>query len=198
MSNIDLDSAQSLADAATPGPWTATPPIKADDPFGNYWGVGTASDGMLERFTADVAPHLNAENDARFAARARELVPALIARVRELESAGPDPEKVEDQLLLESLTTTDGSIDVKIVTNGEDAERVMLAISDSMGEMLDTYEAANYVEFTVSKRGRPTFVTTIRRFGKPTPHELRQQAEAERDEWRARAEAAESELEGSP
>ncbi|MDV8022293.1 hypothetical protein [Rhodococcus sp. IEGM 1330] len=194
MSAIDLDAAQFLADAATPGPWTATPPIKADDPFGNYWGVGTAVDGMLERFTADVAPHLNAENDARFAARARELVPALIARVRELES-GLDPEKVEDQLVLESFEAKDGSIDVKIVTNGEDAERVMLAISDSMGEMLDTYEATNYVEFTVSKRGRPTFVTTIRRFGKPTPHELRQQAEAERDEWRARAEAAEAAME---
>ncbi|MDF3309775.1 hypothetical protein P3H15_32675 [Rhodococcus sp. T2V] len=80
---IDLDAAQALADAATPGPWVTTPPDMISSELFRYWSIGTEVDGLLERFTGDIGGNLtNTQADAEFIAQARTLVPALIAEVR--------------------------------------------------------------------------------------------------------------------
>lgn len=85
---INLDAAQALANAATPGPWSVEYEVNHWEDFGNtpgekfpyaiagpdVMGGGSAS-GISEISTADV----------EFIAQARTLVPALIARVRDLE-----------------------------------------------------------------------------------------------------------------
>lgn len=73
---IDLDAAQALADAATPGPWRA------------LWH----NDGDAELMTTIYGESRRAEaialtrTDARFIVQARDLVPTLIARVRDAEA----------------------------------------------------------------------------------------------------------------
>lgn len=62
--------------------------------------------------------------------------------------------------------------------DGESSEAVLLAISDAMGTMLDTRAAENYVEFTVHKQGKPSYTVCVRRYERPTPHDLRKKAEA--------------------
>ncbi|QRE81860.1 hypothetical protein F1734_17490 [Rhodococcus ruber] len=124
------------------------------------------------------------EDDAWEAARetigiANELVDTL---------ADADPSTVADGFGIKSLQVQDGAADLKFVANTEQAEHLMLAISDACGHMLDSNDATNYVEFQVSKRGRPTYVVHVRRYMRPTPHKLREQAEA-------RAERAEAALE---
>jgi hypothetical protein len=83
----DLDQAEKLAAAATPGPWTAKPPHDFDperwpDDFclydaSGYWIAshgGEHGDDGMDRTTAE------------FIAAARSLVPALIAEVRQLRA----------------------------------------------------------------------------------------------------------------
>lgn len=89
-----------------------------------------------------------------------------------------DPDAVANEIGLESLSTKNGAIDMKFVSNGDNSEHVMLAMSDAMGDMLDKHDATNYVEFTLQKRGKPTYDVCVRRHHRPTPHELRQEAEA--------------------
>ena len=83
---IDLDAAQALADAATPGPWESdgdydrAEVCQTAEPFATI--VGTETEGRAymsyERLVLSAA-------DSAFIAQARTLVPALIARVRDLE-----------------------------------------------------------------------------------------------------------------
>jgi hypothetical protein len=79
---IDLDAAQALADAATPGPWTwvhdegsswdcLTGPAEYENLV--LWANGVHTEGWIN---ADPA-------DAAFIAQARTLVPALIAELIE-------------------------------------------------------------------------------------------------------------------
>jgi len=84
MSEIDLEAIEARANAATPGPW-----IYASD---NGVGVvGTTDEQtiwfyslptLLRNCAAGVT-----EADASFIAHAREDIPALIARIRQLEAA---------------------------------------------------------------------------------------------------------------
>ncbi|MCZ4649505.1 hypothetical protein O4106_22030 [Rhodococcus pyridinivorans] len=86
---------------------------------------------------------------------------------------------------IKSITAEDGHIDMKMVANNEDAERIMLATSEAMGMMLETHDAPNYVEFDVAKRGRSKYTVTVRKSVKPTPHQLRQKAEERADKAEA-------------
>ena len=75
---LDLDELHRLADAATPGPWERQETVHTD----NYV---TAGGGVLTG-THVCGPTYERHN-ALFIAAAREAVPALITRVRELEAA---------------------------------------------------------------------------------------------------------------
>jgi hypothetical protein len=89
MSNpLDLDALQALADAATPGPWCTQawgdfPPDGMDRPDMLARSISTDDDESPEFVLVSGE---NAVNDAWFLAAAREAVPALIERVRELEA----------------------------------------------------------------------------------------------------------------
>lgn len=87
----------------------------------------------------------------------------------------------DDDLLLRSLSTNGGNLDIELEAGGPNSEQALLLISDACGQMLDDNAATNYVEFTVSKRERPTYIVLVRRYAKPTPHDLRRAAEDERD-----------------
>lgn len=74
MSNepIDLDAAQALTDAATPGPWTFNgSEFRAPSPYNGF---------MLVRAVCK-------DSDAEFIAQARTLVPALFAELLEARDA---------------------------------------------------------------------------------------------------------------
>lgn len=68
---VDLDAAEALADAATPGPWT----VSREEAYDHM-------NGSVEYFAVDMGGVEDEEADAEFIAQARTLVPALIAEVR--------------------------------------------------------------------------------------------------------------------
>lgn len=81
--SVDLERAEQLAAAATPGPWKWVDDIRGKGGVLKQsaarwpWPVIVAADNELLQ-----------QSDAEFIAAARELVPALVARVRELTNAG--------------------------------------------------------------------------------------------------------------
>jgi len=93
--------------------------------------------------------------------------------------------KERDLLSGFKVTTTpnEDGLDAFIEAESPAAEDILLIIAKSCGDLLDENEAINYVEFTVTAAtdGRPKYVVTVQRHDKPTPHELRRIAEAERD-----------------
>ncbi|NBW09321.1 MAG: hypothetical protein EBR82_14980 [Caulobacteraceae bacterium] len=76
MNDLDLDEIERRANAATPGPWTGkvNSCVEAADEAVFETGCGCCTDSTLS------------EENATFIAAARTDVPALIARVRELEA----------------------------------------------------------------------------------------------------------------
>lgn len=64
----------------TKGEWKVSPPLSKTFP-GNYWSIGTATDGLVERFTGECA---NSEGDAQFFVKSTVLVPELVAEVMQL------------------------------------------------------------------------------------------------------------------
>ena len=98
-----------------------------------------------------------------------------------------------------------GSIlDLKLDGNGLDmrlkpSERLMRAVVGSLKATLDEAEAENYVEMRASDpESGFEYVMTVVRPGKPTPHTMRQRAEAERDAAQAEAAALRVAVEGLP
>lgn len=80
---LDIDAIEARANAATPGPWVETPYSRS--------GAGTderytAITGGREVVTTDQFPCSRKPADATFIAHARTDIPALVARVRELEA----------------------------------------------------------------------------------------------------------------
>ena len=73
---IDLDAIEARVNAATPGPWTGTV----------NQGVEAGADPVFETGCNCCTEPTLSEADAAFIASARTDVPALIARVRELET----------------------------------------------------------------------------------------------------------------
>jgi hypothetical protein len=87
MTNINLDAIEARANAATQGPWWDDAYIGEDpydDPDSPFVQVGTVRWGASD---VEIPAALQQKRDAEFMAAAREDIPALIARVRELEEA---------------------------------------------------------------------------------------------------------------
>lgn len=85
MGELNLDELERLAKAATPGPWewwTSNSFLRLSGPDGRDGGVLYACNIRNEYATVVVS-----EADRRFIAEARTALPALIARIRELEQA---------------------------------------------------------------------------------------------------------------
>ena len=83
MGELNLDELERLAKAATPGPWewwTSNSFLRLSGPDGRDGGVLYACNIRNEYATVVVS-----EADLRFIAEARTALPALIARIRELE-----------------------------------------------------------------------------------------------------------------
>lgn len=131
---------------------------------------------LIAEYRAAHNRYADAYNPDEAWAAARETIGIATELVDTLADA--DPGTVADGFGIKSLQVQDGAADLKFVANTEQAEHLMLAISDACGHMLDSNDATNYVEFQVAKRGRPTYVVHVRRHMRPTPHKLREQAEA--------------------
>ncbi|AYD83906.1 hypothetical protein SEA_GETALONG_46 [Gordonia phage Getalong] len=79
MSDLDLDAIEARANAATRGPWKMGKrswPDVVMTPYGCLWNPGTG--------------RINDIEDGEFVAHAREDIPALIARIRQLEADNQD------------------------------------------------------------------------------------------------------------
>lgn len=80
MTKDELDALEALASAATPGPWESSGV--------SIWGKNSVWVGelnfALSRQESLATPRVS--NDANFITAARESVPRLIARVRDLEA----------------------------------------------------------------------------------------------------------------
>lgn len=101
-----------------------------------------------------------------------------------------DPETVADGFGIRSLAPEDGAAVLTTVADTEQARALVLAMSDACGRMLDDDQATNYVEFEVMKAERPAYVVHVRRAERPTPHQLRREAEARVAELEAQLERA--------
>lgn len=77
--SIDLDAAQALVDAATPGPWSA---ISSGVANGDHWYICDEGESIAMISANDGVNEGQREPDAEFIAQARTLVPALIKAVR--------------------------------------------------------------------------------------------------------------------
>lgn len=80
----------------------------------------------------------------------------------------------------------------------EAALGIIKNVAVAMEKILDTHEATNYVEMEAAvgrwPQHRREVILTVQRGGHPTPHALRQQAEAERDEALERLADVEAQL----
>lgn len=99
-----------------------------------------------------------------------------------------------DGTMLRSLTIRDGVATLELA----EATEMVRIFAAGMRGVLDGHGASNYVEMEmVDGANGDAFTVTVRRRERPTPHELRQQAEAradraEAENARLRAELAES------
>ncbi len=88
MKTLDLDAIEARASAATPGPWE----WRRDDLGAPVSGIPSGTHAVLRAEGCCDAcynyPHVwGRDVDREFVAAAREDVPALVARIRELEAA---------------------------------------------------------------------------------------------------------------
>ncbi len=89
---------------------------------------------------------------------------------------------VEAGLGLKSLSVDGSEVTLSVTTAGI-AEATVLTMLDGLADMLG--DSPNYVEFELRCRGKTPVCVCVRRMGHPTPHELRETAERERDAARA-------------
>jgi hypothetical protein len=95
---LDLDKLEALAKAATPGPWKSVEGGLVVCSFHPKHGYNVHDMRTLQNLmTPDVSFAMGDvhKNDSAFIASAREAVPALIARVRELEA---DRDRLKDDM----------------------------------------------------------------------------------------------------
>ena len=111
---IDLDAAQALADAATPGPWRW-----GDDNDGN----GNTLIRAGRRWDALANFEYTSDEDGDFICQARRLVPALIAELRESRAIAED-ERVNASFFVERHRRRKAELDVA----NETLDRVRLVV----------------------------------------------------------------------
>lgn len=95
----------------------------------------------------------------------------------------PDTDDVDpaDEMMIRDMSVKDGVMNMTMTSGGPESEAVLLAMADAMGTMLDEHDATNYVEFDLRKRGLPAYSVCVRRYHRPTPHQLRKEADARAD-----------------
>ena len=81
--DLNVDAIGARADAATPGPWRA---LGTGVRGGDHWYVVDSTESIASIHANDGSDEDQRERDAEFIAHARTDIPALIARVRELEA----------------------------------------------------------------------------------------------------------------
>ncbi|MFE1321638.1 hypothetical protein [Kitasatospora phosalacinea] len=191
---LDLDTIQARVDAATPGPWYPQTDYGYDfiaTQIGGYeHGVGWLNFGAGSQARAD----------REFVTAARQDMPALIARVRDLEAEldGRDEEarerwiqKQEDQLGIRFADFRNGKWEMDIAMGREMAAAYVAMAKTMLGDAPNYTETK--IEFDVKVAESPELYTLVVQRHAPgalTPHEARQRAEArvasleaERDGW---------------
>lgn len=115
----------------------------------------------------------------------RALLPQVVAEVERLKYQN---EKLTELRLIEAGPSSLGGFEFRM----EDPSRISGMIAYHFQGLLDGHEAINYVEqrFTASNGG-PDVIVTIQRPEGKTPHALRVEAEAARDEALDRAKVPE-------
>ena len=111
----------------------------------------------------------------------RAMLQELVEAIEELDAHCDNliEDGVTNGLHLQRLAVENGQTDLSITTSGI-AEQTVLVMLDGLADMLG--DATNYVEFDLRRRGKTPVSVCVRRYGHPTPHDLRLKAEAERDE----------------
>ncbi|MEV7470237.1 hypothetical protein AB0O20_27590 [Streptomyces kronopolitis] len=109
-------------------------------------------------------------------------------------------EILTDGTMMKGLSFENGTATLEL----EPARELLLALVASMRGMLDGHNAENYLETEITaapsvaldvadgQRPGDSYTVTIQRRTRPTPHEFRQQAEQDRDNWKRRAVQAEA------
>jgi cell division protein FtsB len=191
---LDLDAIQARCDTATPGPWWND---GHEIYQGEHVGIPAMSTWIGETCTVSLPDYGDA--NGAFLANARQDVPALLARVRELEAENQQladhadeltteiAEGIANQTMLKGLTIQDGQVCLEI----EPAREMLLVLVASMRTMLDDAGAENYLttEATFPKsvsldlqdgqHPEDSYTLTVQRRHRPTAHDFRRRAEAE-------------------
>jgi hypothetical protein len=120
---------------------------------------------VLEGMTGDFAQYDRIyPADIERLERARELAAVIVHDQLMLDSAGPDPR---------------GGFNARMHAGGPQTKEILLTIADAMRATLDEHAAPNYLEMGVRASDGKEYVMVLQRKGKLTPHEARQNAEAE-------------------
>ncbi|MEV0616153.1 hypothetical protein AB0I81_22760 [Nonomuraea sp. NPDC050404] len=110
-------------------------------------------------------------------------------RLRTERRIDADAEALADQTLMKGLTVGKGKLELSLIPPREIVAGWVHTARELLGE------ATNYVEMEIKLAGEvERFAFVLQRVGKLTPHEARQKAETERDEWRERTETAERDV----
>lgn len=176
----------------------APQPIHVPDEWLLAAAVEAHNDGRetLADFDGDDLAYL-ADGIAAVIPLVRAAQAAEIERLRaELERRiDADAEALADKTMMRGLTVKDGAVNLDLIPPREIAA---IWVHCAVGMLGD---APNYTEtevkmpsasMEISPAGSvERYALIVQRVGKLTPHEARQQAEREREEWRDRAERAE-------
>ena len=185
---IDINELRRLAQAATPGPWYATGKLT------RY--VEARIDGGLIQEVAACGPTKadggygpQQEANARLIAAAN---PAVISELLDrLEAAENEnaklhialAEKITSETTLRDLRVVNGSINATF--EGGAVQLMVDALADQFVES----GASNYIEMQFHSKATGPLLFTLQRVNGKTPHQLRTEAEKERDILRARVAA---------
>jgi hypothetical protein len=122
---IDLDRIKALANSATPGPWV----LGGLDQDGNRYIGNVIDDGVLDGVVAT-----SGDCDAEFIANARSLVPALIARIRDLEAENT---RIQARQVADVADRIDSRSNAMVIQLTEALVRVRDLTKDADGNELD-------------------------------------------------------------
>lgn len=103
---------------------------------------------------------------------------ALDTQEAELAKAKAEADALVSQAAIRHFGVERGTASLDLTA----PRKLVAEMANAMAHMLDEAGATNYVEMKMIARDLMPYVITVRRHNGKTPHELRQQAERERDE----------------